>query len=177
MGVMSRTFAPLREARGVPRWIVWAGIIITVFFIFLAVAAPLVSPYDFNEYRTVDGERFGKQQAPSGAHPFGTTVQQTDVMARVIFGARTALTVVFLALLFSLVVGVPLGLVSGYSGGRMDRVLVLVMDALFAFPPSVRLRSSSHSSCRRASGRELCRPRSRSPSSTSRSTSGSCGTM
>lgn len=135
MGALGRTFAPLREARGVPKWIVWAGIVITVFFVFLAVAAPLVSPYDFNDYRDSHGERFGKQQEPSAEHPFGTTVQQTDVMARVIFGARTALIVVFLALIFSLVVGVPLGLLSGYSGGRLDRLLVLIMDALFAFPP------------------------------------------
>lgn len=135
MGALGRTFAPLREARGVPKWIVWAGIVITIFFVFLAIAAPLVSAYDFNDYRNSQGERFGKQQEPSADHPFGTTVQQTDVMARVIYGARTALTVVFLALVFSLLLGVPLGLLSGYSGGRLDRLLVLIMDALFAFPP------------------------------------------
>ena len=135
MGAIARIFAPLHEAKGVPKWIVWAGIVITLFFVILAVAAPLISPYDFNDYRDTSGERFGKQQAPSSEHLFGTTVQQTDVMARVIYGARTALTVVLLALVLSLLVGVPLGLVSGYSGGRLDRVLVLVMDALFAFPP------------------------------------------
>src|SRR6185437_14741653 len=71
---------------------------------------------------------------PSSEHWMGTTVQSTDVMSRVIWGAQTELKVVILALFFSLVIGVPLGLFSGYFGGPVDRALVLVMDALFAFP-------------------------------------------
>ncbi len=55
-------------------------------------------------------------------------------MSRTIYGARTALEVVVLAVVFSLAIGVPLGLVSGYVGGWLDRILVLIMDALFAFP-------------------------------------------
>ena len=51
-----------------------------------------------------------------------------------IWGARTALEVVLLAVFFSLAIGLPLGLLSGYFGGRLDRVLVLIMDSLFAFP-------------------------------------------
>ena len=132
--MLGRIFAPIREARGVPRWVLWAGIVITLFFIVLALFAPLISPYDFDEYRTSSGDRFGVQQNPSGDHPFGTNVLGTDVLARVIFGARTALEVVILAVFFSLAVGLPLGLVSGFFGGRIDRVLVLIMDSLFAFP-------------------------------------------
>ncbi|HZW41851.1 MAG TPA: ABC transporter permease [Agromyces sp.] len=129
-----RFFAPIREARGVPRWVLWAGVVITLFFVVLALFAPVISPYDFDEYRTATGERFGKQQHPSADHPFGTNVLGTDVLARVIFGARTALEVVILAVFFSLLIGLPLGLVSGYFGGRLDRLLVLIMDSLFAFP-------------------------------------------
>ena len=55
-------------------------------------------------------------------------------MSRTIYGARTALEVVLLAVVFSLAIGVPLGLISGYVGGWLDRILVLIMDALFAFP-------------------------------------------
>ena len=51
-----------------------------------------------------------------------------------IWGARTAIEVVVLSIVFCVVIGVPLGLVSGYYGGWMDRVLVLIMDAIFAFP-------------------------------------------
>jgi peptide/nickel transport system permease protein len=56
------------------------------------------------------------------------------VLARVVFGAQTALEVIVLAVVLSIVVGVPLGLLSGYFGGWLDRVLVLITDALFAFP-------------------------------------------
>ena len=55
-------------------------------------------------------------------------------MSRTIYGARTALEVVLLAVVFSIAIGVPLGLISGYIGGWLDRILVLIMDALFAFP-------------------------------------------
>ena len=55
-------------------------------------------------------------------------------MARVIWGTRTELKVVLVSLILSLSIGVPLGLVSGYFAGRLDRVLVLFMDAMLAFP-------------------------------------------
>ena len=51
-----------------------------------------------------------------------------------IYGAQTAIKVVVFAVVAALVVGLPLGLISGYFGGQLDRALVLVMDALFAFP-------------------------------------------
>ena len=81
------------------------------------------------------GHRFPDLAPPSSAHWFGTTSGQgQDVFSRVVYGARTALEVVVLAVAFSLLVGVPLGLWSGYRGGWVDRVLVLITDALFAFP-------------------------------------------
>ncbi|MET0952400.1 MAG: dipeptide ABC transporter ATP-binding protein, partial [Aeromicrobium sp.] len=80
------------------------------------------------------GVVFGTQQGPSADHWFGTTVGGTDVLSRVIYGARTAVEVIILAVVLSGLVGVPLGLLSGYLGGWLDRVLVLVMDALYAFP-------------------------------------------
>jgi peptide/nickel transport system permease protein len=127
-------FAPVAQARGVPRAIVWVGVGITVFFVVLAIFAPLISPYDFNQYRTGEGERFVKQEAPSAEHPFGTNVMSTDVLSRVVYGSRTALQVVLLSLVFALAIGLPLGLVSGYFRGKLDRVLVLLMDSMIAFP-------------------------------------------
>lgn len=128
-----RGLKPLRDAQGLSRWLLWIGVALSAFFIVLAVFAPAIAPYDFNQY-IADGERFPKQGPPSAAHWFGTTVQATDVLSRVVFGARTAIEVVVLAVAFSLCVGVPLGLVSGYFGGALDRALVLITDALFAFP-------------------------------------------
>ncbi|MGH2953792.1 MAG: ABC transporter permease [Solirubrobacterales bacterium] len=133
MARLPRVLQPIAEARGVPRWIVISGIAIVSLFVILAIFAPLIAPYGFDQ-SSVEGVRFPKQESPSGDHLMGTTVQATDVLSRVIWGSRTAIEVVVLALIFSLAVGVPLGLISGYVGGPLDRALVLVMDALFAFP-------------------------------------------
>jgi peptide/nickel transport system permease protein len=130
---IQRFFAEIRAARGVPKWILYSGVGIVLFFLILAIFAPLIAPYGFADSSS-GGTDFPKQAAPSAAHPFGTTVQSTDVLSRVIWGARTEIEVVVLSVLFALAVGVPLGLISGYIGGKLDRALVLVMDALFAFP-------------------------------------------
>ena len=124
---------PIREARGAARGMLWAGAAITLFFIVLAAFAPLISPYGFNQYKA-NGVRFAQLAHPSAAHWMGTTVLSTDVMSRVVWGAQTELKVVALALVMSITIGVPLGLLSGYFGGPLDRALVLVNDALLAFP-------------------------------------------
>ena len=130
---LGRVTEPIREASGVARAMLWAGAGITLFFVVLAFFARFISPYGFTQYKS-GGVRFPQLAHPSGMHWMGTTVQSDDVMARVIYGAQTELKVVIIALAMSLSVGVPLGLISGYLGGILDRVLVLIMDALFAFP-------------------------------------------
>ena len=132
-GGVRRLIRQIRSARGVPKWILYSGIAIVLFFLILAIFAPLIAPYGFAQSSS-GGVDFPKQASPSGAHLFGTTVQSTDVLSRVIWGARTEIEVVIVAVFFSLSIGVPLGLLSGYVGGKLDRGLVLVMDALFAFP-------------------------------------------
>jgi peptide/nickel transport system permease protein len=113
--------------------LLYTGIVIVVVFLILAIFAPLIAPYGFDQVES-DGVRFAKQASPTWSHPFGTTVQSTDVLSRVVWGARTAIEVVLLAVTFSIAIGVPLGLISGYVGGKLDRFLVLINDALFAFP-------------------------------------------
>ena len=123
----------LRSSHGLQRFMLLLGVGLVVAFLLMAILAPWIAPYDFNADRA-GGQVFGRQQAPSPAHLFGTTVGGTDVLSRVIYGARTAVVVILLAVVLSGIVGVPLGLVSGYLGGAVDRVLVLVMDALYSFP-------------------------------------------
>ncbi|WP_018382305.1 ABC transporter permease [Wenjunlia vitaminophila] len=130
---LRHALAPIRQARGVPKALLLTGLAISTIFVLAAVFAPLIAPYDFDQYQA-DGERFPKQGSPGGDHLFGTTVQSLDVLSRVVYGARTALEVMLLAVFFSLIIGVLLGLLSGYFGGWLDRILVLIMDALFAFP-------------------------------------------
>ena len=131
---LRRALAPIAEARGFPRGMLWTGTGMTLLFVLLAIFAPVLSPYGFDQYQA-NGHRFDQLARPGHGHILGTTVQSTDVLSRIVWGAQTELEVVGLALAFGLVIGVPLGLVSGYFGGPFDRVAVLFMDAMFAFPP------------------------------------------
>ena len=131
---IARVAGPIREARGLPRVVLWVGTFITAAYVLMAIFAPWIAPYGYAQYQTEAGERFAKHLPPSADHLFGTTVQATDVFSRVIWGARTEVEVVILAVIFSLAIGLPVGLISGFKGGVLDRVLVLIMDALFAFP-------------------------------------------
>ena len=129
-----RAVGPIAEARGYARGMLWAGAGLTLMFVLLAILAPVLSPYAFDQYEA-NGRRFPQLAPPGNGHILGTTVQSTDVLSRIVWGAQTELEVVGLALIFGLVIGVPLGLVSGYFGGKFDRVAVLFADAMFAFPP------------------------------------------
>jgi peptide/nickel transport system permease protein len=128
-----RAFGPVAEARGMARAMLWVGAGITLAFVLIAVLAPLIAPYDFDTFQA-DGQRFPQLEAPSADHLMGTNVQSTDVLSRIIWGTQTELKVVIVSLFFSIAIGVPLGLLSGYFGGAVDRILVLIMDALFVFP-------------------------------------------
>jgi peptide/nickel transport system permease protein len=123
----------LRQSVGLQRGMLITGLVLTALFIFIAVFAPLIAPYGFAQLRNIDGP-FGSQQPPSAAHPFGTTVGGYDVLSRTIWGAQTAILVIVIAVILSIFAGVFLGLVSGYFGGWLDRVLVVICDAIYAFP-------------------------------------------
>ena len=123
----------LRQSVGLQRGMLVAGLVITGLFILITIFAPLIAPYGFAQLRDAHGQ-FGSQQPPSGAHIWGTTVGGYDVFSRTIWGTQTALSVIVVAVLLSIFVGIFLGLVSGYLGGWLDRVLVVVCDAIYAFP-------------------------------------------
>ncbi|MER6219923.1 ABC transporter permease [Streptomyces sp900105755] len=124
----------LRTGAGVQRAMLVTGLVLTGLFVLTALPGPLLAPHGYAQLRDAAG-LFGSQQAPSGAHPLGTTIAGYDVLSRTVWGARTALLIIVAALLLSAVPGTVLGLVSGYLGGRLDRLLVGLADALYAFPP------------------------------------------
>jgi peptide/nickel transport system permease protein len=132
-GVLRMLAKPFTDTVGLARWMLVIGVLLTAVFVVCALLAPWLAPYGFAQ-SSADGARFPKVGAPSGDHWFGTDRLFFDVFSRVVWGARTAILVVVLSILFCVVIGVPLGLVSGYFGGWPDRILVLVMDAIFAFP-------------------------------------------
>jgi peptide/nickel transport system permease protein len=123
----------LHQSVGLQRGMLVAGLVLSGIFLFTAVFAPLLAPYEYDQLRDASGA-FGAQQPPSAAHWLGTTVGGYDVLSRVIWGSRTALYVIVVAVVLSIFVGVFIGLVSGYFGGWLDRVLVVVCDAIYAFP-------------------------------------------
>ena len=131
--MFSAVLSPFRNTSGMARWILVTGLLITAIFVVLAVFAPWIAPYDFNQQK-IDGVKMTKMQAPSSEHWFGTSDLFYDVLSRVIWGARTALQVVTLSVVLSVLVGVPLGLVSGFVGGWLDRILVFLTDAMYAIP-------------------------------------------
>lgn len=124
----------LRQSVGLQRGMLVTGLVLTTLFVLLAIFAPWVAPYRYNQLASADGQNFGAQQPPSAEHWLGTTVGGYDVLSRVIWGAQTALLVIVVAVLLSIFVGILLGLVSGYLGGWVDRVLVVIADAIYAFP-------------------------------------------
>ncbi|MDR1768439.1 MAG: ABC transporter permease [Propionibacteriaceae bacterium] len=131
--MLRRLLSPFRQTTGLARWLLVVGLAIVVVFVLCAVFAPLIAPYGFAQV-DVDGVRFPKMSPPGPGHILGVNDQFFDIFSRVVWGARTAITVVLLSVLLSLVAGVVLGLLSGYVGGWLDRVLVFTMDAMYAFP-------------------------------------------
>lgn len=124
----------LRQSMGVQRGMLITGLVITALFVVVAIFAPLIAPYGFAQLHGADGKDFGSQQPPSPEHIWGTTVGGYDVFSRVIWGAQTAASVIIVAVVLSIFIGVLLGLVSGYIGGWIDRVLLVICDAIYAFP-------------------------------------------
>ncbi|MFE1664667.1 ABC transporter permease [Microbacterium sp. P02] len=123
----------LRRSVGLQRTMLVIGLVIMVVFLLTAIFAPWIAPYSFAQ-QAVDGVKFGTQQPPNSVNLLGTTVSGFDVFSRVIWGAQTALLVIICAIAFSIFLGIFLGLVSGYFGGWLDRVLVVVCDAIYALP-------------------------------------------
>jgi peptide/nickel transport system permease protein len=109
------------------------GLTLTVLFVLTAIFAPWLAPYGFAQ-RSVDGKSFGTQQPPNPTNLLGTTVSGFDVLSRTIWGAQTALLAIVCSIVFSIFLGILIGLLSGYFGGWLDRVLVVIADAIYAFP-------------------------------------------
>lgn len=123
----------LRQSVGLQRGMLVAGLGLSVMFVLMALLAPVIAPYRFNQLAD-DAGNFARQGPPGDGHLWGTTVGGYDVFSRVIWGAQTALSTVIIAVVAALFIGILLGLLSGYLGGWLDRVLVTVADAIYAFP-------------------------------------------
>ncbi len=114
---------------GLEWWLLVIGTLIVLFIIYLAFFPGTIAPYD-----PLDQEAGPQLSPPSSEHLMGTDNLQRDIFSRMIHGSRTILGVAFSAAIISSIVGVTLGLFSGFIGGAVDRLLSLVMDSIYSFP-------------------------------------------
>jgi peptide/nickel transport system permease protein len=105
------------------------GFIIVSIVIFIAIFAPLLTPYD-----PLDTDPFNRLKAPSAEHWLGTDELGRDVLTRLFYGSRIALLIGVLIILFEGAIGIILGILSGFFGGVIDMVTMRIVDILRSFP-------------------------------------------
>jgi len=115
--------------RGLAGWLVIFGAIIVVAVVVMTMVSPWIVPYDPSKINV--GQPLSP---PSSQFPFGTDNLGQDMLSRVISGGGIMLQVAILSVVVCLIIGVPLGLFSSYTGGVIDRFFSLIMDSVYAFP-------------------------------------------
>ena len=105
------------------------AVVLLTALVLIALFGPLLVPYDPT---AIDLDHL--KEPPSREHPFGTDSKGRDILSRVVAGTRISLAVGIVASFLSLCIGVLLGLVGGYFGGRTDAVLLQIFDVFLAFP-------------------------------------------
>jgi peptide/nickel transport system permease protein len=106
-----------------------AGAAVVVALAFVALAAPLIAPYD-----PTDIDIQNVLSPPSARHPFGTDDLGRDVLSRMIYGSRISLSVGFVAVGIALTIGLAMGSVAGYYGGKVDPTIMRFVDVMLTFP-------------------------------------------
>jgi peptide/nickel transport system permease protein len=114
------------------RPVVVIGAVVIVIVVILAIFAPLIAPYGFN-----DQDLLTTLKPPSSAHWLGTDELGRDYLTRMIYGSRISLLVGIVAVSFAGAVGMSLGLIAGYFGSWIGNIIMRVIDALLALPPLV----------------------------------------
>ena len=108
----------------------WSGVAVLIAAIAVAIAGPWLTPYDPNANNLMH-----RLQSPSAAHWFGTDDLGRDIFSRMLAGARISISFPFGSVALAIVLGLPAGLLAGYGGTRLGRVLDFAADILMSFPP------------------------------------------
>jgi peptide/nickel transport system permease protein len=106
-----------------------AGLAIIGLLAIVSVLAPVLAPHDPTAIHASDGLK-----PPSSTYLLGTDNLGRDILSRIIYAARTSLFVALGSVLVAGAIGVPLGLIAGYAAGKIDSVIMRVLDAILAFP-------------------------------------------
>ena len=109
--------------------VAFVGMIIVILVLFIALAAPIIEKYDpLKQNISI------RLQPPNMTHILGTDAFGRDMWARIVRGSRVALLVGIIAVGIGVIFGTPIGAISGYYRGRVDMVIMRIMDAFLAFP-------------------------------------------
>lgn len=109
------------------------GLIVILIAVIGAVFAPILAPYPAQGVGTPD--ILSKFQRPSREHLFGTDDVGRDILSRILYGGRVSLSMGILIVVFSVLIGLPLGAFAGYHGGWIDEIIMRITDVFLAFPP------------------------------------------
>lgn len=121
----------LRQLRRDP--LALLGAVICTVFLATSLIGPLLAPNAAQGRGNADVA--ARDLAPSGSHLFGTDHLGRDMLSRVILGARPALGAAASVVILAILIGVPIGMVAGYRGGRLDEALMRFTDLFLSFPP------------------------------------------
>ena len=105
------------------------GLIFLIIMIVLAIVVPAVAPYQFDTQ-----DMANRNALPSLQHLFGTDKLGRDIFVRVMYGARVSLAIGFSTAAINLVIGILYGGISGYVGGRVDMIMMRIVDIIYAVP-------------------------------------------
>lgn len=107
------------------------GLFIVLLFIIVAILAPWLAPYGENE---VIAQGRLRMEKPSWTWPFGLDANSRDIFSRMMYGSRVSMMVGVVAYLIILIIAIPVGSIAGYYGGKVDLVLMRIVDVIFTIP-------------------------------------------
>jgi len=126
---MSAVTFDLHRRLGSPSRLAYAGVGLCLTWLFVAVFAPWLAPFD-----PIEQNLAATLQAPSALHPLGTDNFGRDVLSRILWGTRLDLQMGVLGVLFPFIIGTTIGACAGYVGGFLDIVLMRLLDVTVSFP-------------------------------------------
>lgn len=114
-------------------WLAVLSLLVILAFVLGALFAPHLTPYP--EEGRGEPNIVNKFLPPGAGHPLGTDNLGRDLLARVLFGGRSSLSIGFLVVIIAVAIGTPLGAIAGYFGGWVDETIMRITDMFLAFPP------------------------------------------
>ncbi|MBT6728077.1 MAG: ABC transporter permease [Deltaproteobacteria bacterium] len=125
----TKSLTQLALARLAKNYLAQIGFLIVILFFLIAIFGPLIAPYDFLS-QNIDRAL----EEPSLDHLMGTDPMGRDIFSRMIFGARTAAIIAFTTTIISLILGIIIGTIAGFSGGKIDSILMWFTDVTMSVP-------------------------------------------